>query len=210
LVAKILAVAGDNASNNDTMVDELRERVEAFPGPSNQVRCFLHTVNLTAKSTIQVFDVPKHKKDGTDVLDKAEAELRALAGSIDVEDIETQLEKALDGPGDELNEEEEQEELENSTEGWIDERELLSQWERDELDKSVRPVRLAIVKVSTTFIKTGNCAHRWSSYGSSHTRSFIQPHCFSQSGSTCLLSWDWKSESCHKMSQLDGTQLMIC
>ncbi|KAH6871072.1 hypothetical protein BKA70DRAFT_1073888, partial [Coprinopsis sp. MPI-PUGE-AT-0042] len=33
------------------------------------------------------------------------------------------------------------------TEGWIDERELLSRAERDELDESVRPVRLAILKL---------------------------------------------------------------
>ena len=33
--------------------------------------------------------------------------------------------------------------------GWIDERDETTEWERDELDETVQPVRLLLTKVST-------------------------------------------------------------
>ncbi|KAG1871907.1 hypothetical protein C8R48DRAFT_556663, partial [Suillus tomentosus] len=53
---KILSVTCDNASNNDTMVNELSDLLEDFPGETNRTQCFLHIVNLVAKTLIRQFD----------------------------------------------------------------------------------------------------------------------------------------------------------
>ncbi|KAG2740485.1 hypothetical protein P692DRAFT_201675684, partial [Suillus brevipes Sb2] len=53
---KILSITSDNASNNDTMISELADNVAHFEGKNSQTRCFLHVVNLVAKSLIRQFD----------------------------------------------------------------------------------------------------------------------------------------------------------
>ncbi|KAG1747816.1 uncharacterized protein EDB91DRAFT_1048098, partial [Suillus paluster] len=49
----------DNASNNNTMTAELADLVAHFGGESAWTCCFLHVVNLIAKSLIKEFDLPK-------------------------------------------------------------------------------------------------------------------------------------------------------
>ncbi|KAG2107650.1 uncharacterized protein F5147DRAFT_577502 [Suillus discolor] len=49
---QILCVTCDNASNNDVMVQELSNKAPAFGGATTHTCCFLHTVNLVAKSLI--------------------------------------------------------------------------------------------------------------------------------------------------------------
>ncbi|KAG1734376.1 uncharacterized protein EDB91DRAFT_1037205, partial [Suillus paluster] len=53
---KILIVAADNASSNDTLVAELATILPKFGGETNWSRCFLHIVNLVAKSLLREFD----------------------------------------------------------------------------------------------------------------------------------------------------------
>ncbi|KAG1812699.1 hypothetical protein EV424DRAFT_1277463, partial [Suillus variegatus] len=53
---QILSVTCDNASNNNVMVENLAAEVPAFGGAASHTRCFLHTVNLVAKSLIREFD----------------------------------------------------------------------------------------------------------------------------------------------------------
>ncbi|KAG2737548.1 hypothetical protein P692DRAFT_201670425, partial [Suillus brevipes Sb2] len=53
---QILSITADNAASNETMVAELAELVPHFSGPSSRTRCFLHIVNLVAKSLIREFD----------------------------------------------------------------------------------------------------------------------------------------------------------
>ncbi|KAH7926228.1 hypothetical protein BV22DRAFT_990314, partial [Leucogyrophana mollusca] len=53
---QILSVTADNASSNDTMTTELASLVPTFSGESTRTRCFLHIVNLVAKSIIREFD----------------------------------------------------------------------------------------------------------------------------------------------------------
>ena len=134
----------DNTSNNDTLVSTLAEIIEDFPGSPNQVRCMLHVTALTAKSLIHVFDVAKAEADTE--LDAAEVELHELVRNIESEDLEAQLERALDEVV-EKNDDEMLEDLENSTDGWVDERVSMTQAEREDLDESVHPIRLALVKV---------------------------------------------------------------
>jgi hypothetical protein len=61
---QMLSLTCDNASNNDTLVEELAELVDEFPGAAAQTRCFAHITNLSAKSFLHSFDSPKSSEDG--------------------------------------------------------------------------------------------------------------------------------------------------
>jgi hypothetical protein len=130
-VCQILGVTCDNASPNDAMIDTLAELVVAFPGAANRTRCFAHILNLVVKVILRPFDVPKAKAG--EALDVASRALVDLTG-----DIET--EEAVAHNEDDEDEEDGEEELDPYS-GMSDD-------ERDELDVAVRPVRLALVKVS--------------------------------------------------------------
>ena len=123
------------------MILELSKLVPSFPGESNLTRCFNHVLSLVAKTAIRVFDVPEVGK--AEILDKATAELLELAKNIEIEDLETQTagsnDDGEDGQAD-------------SVDGWIDERLELSDVEHEELDDSVLPVRLLLVKVSSVCV----------------------------------------------------------
>jgi hypothetical protein len=46
---QVLALVCDNASNNDTMVEELQVLVPSFRGQTTHVQCFAHILNLVVK-----------------------------------------------------------------------------------------------------------------------------------------------------------------
>ena len=119
------------------MVEELAELISDFPGPANQMRCFLHILNLVVKSIVRQFDLPKSKKTSAgddDGLDQATEELRRLAGDID-------LEEQIIANGDREDDDD------DDDDGWIDECEGMTEEELKELAESVRPLRLLLVKV---------------------------------------------------------------
>ncbi|KAG1831813.1 hypothetical protein EV424DRAFT_1272437, partial [Suillus variegatus] len=60
----ILSVTCDNASNNNVMIEDLAALVPEFAGSASHTRCFLHTINLIAKSLIREFDVAKKEANG--------------------------------------------------------------------------------------------------------------------------------------------------
>lgn len=60
---QILGVTCDNAANNEVMIDELANLAPDFRGASSRARCFLHVVNLVAKSIIRIFDIKKKDVD---------------------------------------------------------------------------------------------------------------------------------------------------
>ena len=80
----LLSITCDNAAPNDTMVDELSNLLDDFPGAPNRTWCFMHILNLVAKSISKQFDLPKAKAD--EVLDDAAQALADLAGDIEVEE----------------------------------------------------------------------------------------------------------------------------
>jgi hypothetical protein len=85
-----LNIMADNASNNDTMIEELHILLKDFPGPANQTRCFLHILSITAKSIIKQFDTPKVKsghESGTE-MDNAVQRLADIAEEIKSEDLD--------------------------------------------------------------------------------------------------------------------------
>jgi hypothetical protein len=121
------------------MIDELAKLIETFPGDSRRIRCFLHILNLVAKTLIRQFDLPKGQVDAA--LDEAEKELISLAGELHYEEQLTALALNLNDDDNDDNDE-----------GWEDERAVMSPVERAGLDESVRPIRLVLVKVNTIIL----------------------------------------------------------
>jgi hypothetical protein len=116
------------------MIAKLSRVLDNFPGPANQTRCFLHILNLTAKSIIRQFDVPK-SKNGT-VMDTVAQALADLAEGLD---------------GDNLEEYEGEDDVDN-----VDDKPL-AEWasmdwmtdeEREKLDLTIIPVCSMLTKVS--------------------------------------------------------------
>src|ERR1700690_3554268 len=140
---QILSITCDNASVNDTMINELSKIIEKFSGPSNQTRCFNHILAIIAVRIVQQFDVPAG--DGKDFMDQAERELRELAEGLDLEEEKTQRERDV----------EDVEESDDDEDDWVHEREKLSIIDREALDESIRPIRMLLVKVSYLFFDMG-------------------------------------------------------
>lgn len=134
----------DNATNNDIMVERLNELVSTFKGQNSRVRCFAHVLNLVARSIITQFDVKTKAKNRSQDNDDLEYEsleeiaLQNLAGDIDIEEEESQ-ERLEEGGDSDLN---------NDEEGWVDEREKMSELELENLKRDVLPARRMLVKVS--------------------------------------------------------------
>ena len=116
------------------MIVELEDLVAAFPGEANWTRCFTHIINLVAKSILQQFDMPK-VRDGEGV-DKSESmrELVKLARDIKFE------EKVSQGLGEEGEED-------DDVDGLEDEREGLSEADRQALNEDIEPICQVLVKV---------------------------------------------------------------
>src|SRR5579864_6206543 len=72
------------------MIQYLGDVLDEFPGPANQTQCFVHTVNLIAKSILKPFDIRK-MKDIREFNDVAQA-LADLAEDQDLEDEEEGIE----------------------------------------------------------------------------------------------------------------------
>ena len=142
-----MCITCDNASNNNAMVDELESKVTGYNGKASHARCFLHIINLVAKTLTREFDVKNKNTDRTkaaETCDEAlKIELAELADGMDVEDGVT---IALDRANRRVEDDEEFSEEDNE-EGWVDEVELLTNEERSEFEGEILPVKLAIVKV---------------------------------------------------------------
>ena len=117
------------------MITELVDLLPSFPGQPNQTHCFLHIINLVAKSIIRQFDVTKGKADNSQKLNDA---LYVLAEGMDLEDLETQREKESNN-GD----------ADDNIDGWVDKRNILSTANREALDVSVCPVKVVLIKVNS-------------------------------------------------------------
>ncbi|TFY73210.1 hypothetical protein EWM64_g10802 [Hericium alpestre] len=135
---KLLSITCDNASSNDSMINELSKLIDGFPGEVNRTRCFVHIVNLIAKSLLKQFNVPKKKAD--EMLSSAEKELWELAEDLDLEERQTRVDELLQvdaGTDVEVDDEE----------GFVDEREMMSTDEREDLEKSILPVKFVLTKL---------------------------------------------------------------
>jgi hypothetical protein len=95
---QILSITGDNASNNDTMIQYLGNALDKLPSPTNQMQCFAHTINLIAKSILKPFDIQR-MKDIHEFNDVAQA----LADTFEEGVIEKEDEEEDDDDDDEIN-----------------------------------------------------------------------------------------------------------
>ena len=123
----------DNASPNDTMIDELSGLLESFPGAANRTWCFTHILNLVAKSILKQFDLPKAK--ASEALSAAMEALSVLAGDIETEEVDMDGDLAEDDDSD------------DDEDGIADPCDMMTESEIAELDESLQPVRLVLVKV---------------------------------------------------------------
>jgi len=121
------------------MVEELANILPGFPGESARTRCFAHIINLVAKSLLKQFDSPG-KPNQSSGLSQIEEEMDRLEVDLEYEETQTQLEAR-----DEIDEG-------DDDDGWVDEVAKLTGGEREDLRKSVVPVRVVLVKVG--FIMT--------------------------------------------------------
>lgn len=173
IASQILSVTCDNASNNDTMVDELERCLPAFSSV-NRTRCFTHILNLIAKSILKLFDVKKKKgkeknsdkggdgddsgdnddeqdeeQEQDDELSDEERELLELAGDIEEEELTIIRENHVDD--DEVDDDDDED-------GWVDEVAELSAEEQAALGESIRPVSRVLVKVKTQILTLSNAS----------------------------------------------------
>ena len=164
---QILNITLDNASNNDTMVEELELSLEDF-SVANRTHCFMHIVNLIAKSFLKQFDAKKRcgKVNNDDV---------------DLDQLVTEVE--LD-KSQAVNEGEDKEE-DDDIDGWVNEVEELTDEEKRELLESIKPIKRVLFKVSAP------PEHSWltlsiTSYADFHMQQLTRPRFCCLNGTTLL------------------------
>jgi hypothetical protein len=117
------------------IVEHLSETLDSFPGMTNQTRCFVHTLSISAKAILKQFDVPKEQNDK--VLDVAAQAFADLAKELEVEE-----KLALESQEVEDNKEDDQ-----PLDSWVDLQDGLTEEQLEELDASIQPVQLMLIKV---------------------------------------------------------------
>ncbi len=135
---QVLGVTCDNASNNDTMIEELARVLPGFAGAPNRVRCFTHVLNLVAKSLIRQFDAEADKDDAADGAD--ERELAELAAGLDAEEAATRASAAAEDDDESFG-------VDDDTDDEFDALNELSEDEKAQFLEDIRPVKLVLAKV---------------------------------------------------------------
>ena len=115
------------------MIEELQECIPEFAGSASHTHCFLHIVNLIAKSLLRQFDAQKMTVEGDHEL----AELRR-----ELADEKAAFQGGMVGGDDN----EAVEEVDND-DGLVDEMDNLTDKEKEDLERSIRLVKLVLVKV---------------------------------------------------------------
>jgi hypothetical protein len=123
------------------MIDELAELLPNFPGHPNQTRCFTHVLNLVVKSILSQFDLPKAQGDRA--LDDGAEEILRLSRDLEAEILAVAATATADGDDDD-------DEDDDNVDGWVDEREEMTEEQLDELEACVQPIRLLLIKVGLT------------------------------------------------------------
>ena len=114
------------------MIEELHTLVAEFAGSASHTCCFLHIINLIAKTLIQQFDAKK-------TMTEADSELAEMGKELNED--ERLLDEVMH------DNEDEDERIEEENDKWVDETEGLDMEERIQLERSIRPVKLVLVKV---------------------------------------------------------------
>jgi hypothetical protein len=121
------------------MIEHLATLIEGFPGTANQTQCFMHILNLIAKSVLCQFEAPKSK--GGKALDDAARELATIFD--DLEDDDVDLDGAGNGgneDGSEGSDDVDDDVVDDDEDGLPDERDGISEEELVKLEESAKPV----------------------------------------------------------------------
>jgi hypothetical protein len=128
-------VTCNNASNNNVMIQEMARLLPDY-SDVNRTHCFLHVVNLVAKSLLKQFDLPSKSKKSEKKATSLEAEEETLYEIVDDEG-----KGVTESPGDESDG------GEDDPDDSADEQPFLTEEERAGLNESSRPVKLVLAKV---------------------------------------------------------------
>jgi hypothetical protein len=120
------------------MMTALAENVAHFGGDTARTRCFLHIVNLVAKSLLKQFDVPKN--EALAFVGTAEEELQEITQGLEAEDADTITENGAGDPDADDT---------DNLDGWVDEVGELSDEESNMLQDDICPIKFVLVKVSS-------------------------------------------------------------
>jgi hypothetical protein len=138
---------------------EILLREYRFRGRARRVRCFAHTLNLTAKATIRQFERKKgKKKKRTDDEDEPDFEGLPLLESIDVDNLEDSDDESDEFELPDLEEIPDLANDEGSEEARKDEEEIVNVFETLTIEEQaqwraeVKPIRTALYKVRQLFI----------------------------------------------------------
>ncbi|SJL08910.1 uncharacterized protein ARMOST_12284 [Armillaria ostoyae] len=115
---KILSITCDNATNNDTMIDDLTDRLPEYPGEEHHTQCFAHV----------------SKEDAVDAIER---DLLVLAEGLECEDIDTRLVEAEEGGSVQRD----------VVEGLVDEVGFLNVADWAQWETETRPVKMTLVKI---------------------------------------------------------------
>jgi hypothetical protein len=138
LTEKILAFNADNATANDKQTSKLDALDNSFE-EANRVRCFNHTLQLSAKALLAPFNTAISRKTTHD---------DELAEADDSDELLPDLEadQDNDNDNDEVEDDEDKEDLDDG----VDELQELSENERAQVMENTKAVRNTVTKVSLT------------------------------------------------------------
>jgi hypothetical protein len=141
LTEKILSFNADNATSNDTQTTKLDQLDNAFE-EANRVRCFNHTLQLSAKSLLKPFNAAISSSTTDD----------AAAQDVDDDDQAAYADDEEDERGEEEEEEEDVEGVveDDVEDDNIDELQELSEEERERVLEETAVVRETVSKVRYT------------------------------------------------------------
>jgi hypothetical protein len=125
------------------MVEHLAELIDSFPGAANQTRCFVHILNLVAKSVLRQFEAPKVK--GKKAVDEAAKELGIILDELD--ELEEAAEMGSNEVDDEGSDDVDDNVDDDDEDGLPDEQSELSDDELLRLVESVEPIQQMLTEV---------------------------------------------------------------
>jgi len=134
---KILAFNADNATSNDTQTTQLASFANSFE-EYNRVRCFNHTVQLSAKELLKPFNAGMSGKLWKNLNDGGEVEAKVDNGDGEDED---------DEDDDEEDKDDDSENGDDDPVDDIDEIDEMSDDERFEIETNTGIVRETVTKV---------------------------------------------------------------
>jgi hAT family C-terminal dimerisation region len=145
---RILVLNADNAASNDTQTTALAAMDNTF-AEAQRVRCFNHTLQLSAKALLRPFNAALGKSSGNINMvadEDCEDDILGL-DNLDDDDLDDLDDEDMDEVVEELAEDDDVVQLANNTDDGIDELQELSENERASIIRDTAVVRTTISKI---------------------------------------------------------------